>query len=304
MDVEEHLVRKLQDPDESVRIEAVELLVRNGSTRAVPALVGLLVVSDELRYHAIRALGRLHAETAAAELERLFPRATGHERLEILAALIRIGAPGLLPFLKARLKDSEAEVRRVAADGLARVAPASDLPLLVKLAQDPDWTIRNHAGWGLGRLALPQGRDALLALERAAAERWMLRSGVRGPDGEPVPLLAMSQETGAQLVVQTADGIHDIRLLARILMENLAGEARVHVEDVQRVLARGGEAYGFSFTVADEVRGRVAVVRAGDYVALAVASWPMGAPPEVVDDVDAMIGSLGPVPGALPPGVF
>src|SRR5438067_2353685 len=166
MDVEEHLVRKLQDPDESVRIEAVELLVRNGSTRAVPALVGLLVVSDELRYHAIRALGRLHAETAAAELERLFPRATGHERLEILAALIRIGAPGLLPFLKGRLKDSEAEVRRVAADGLARVAPASELPLLVKLAQDSDWTIRNHAGWGLGRLALPQGRDALLALVR------------------------------------------------------------------------------------------------------------------------------------------
>ena len=166
MDVEEHLVRKLQDPDESVRIEAVELLVRNGSTRAVPALVGLLVVSDELRYHAIRALGRLHAETAAAELERLFPRATGHERLEILAALIRIGAPGLLPFLKGRLKDSEAEVRRVAADGLARVVPASELPLLVKLAQDSDWTIRNHAGWGLGRLALPQGRDALLALVR------------------------------------------------------------------------------------------------------------------------------------------
>ena len=166
VDAEEHLVRKLQDADESVRIEAVELLVRNGSTRAVPALVGLLVVSDDLRYHAIRALGRLHAEIAAAELERLFPRATGHERLEIVAALIRIGAPGLLQFLKARLKDAEPEVRRVAADGLARVVPASELSLLVKLAQDADWSIRNHAGWGLGRLALPQGRDALLALVR------------------------------------------------------------------------------------------------------------------------------------------
>jgi len=159
-------------------------------------------------------------------------------------------------------------------------------------------------GHGLSVPKMWQDRTGHFALERPAAERWMLRSGVRGPDGEPVPLLAMSQETGAQLVVQSADGIHDIRLLARMLMENLAGEARVHVEDVQRVLARGGEAYGFSFTVADEVRGRVAVVRAGDYVALAVASWPMGAPPEVVDDVDAMIGSLGPVPGALPPGVF
>ena len=157
---------------------------------------------------------------------------------------------------------------------------------------------------GLSTPKMWQDRTGHFALERPAAERWMLRSGVRGPDGEPVPLLAMSQESGAQLVVQSADGIHDIRLLARMLMENLAGEARVHVEDVQRVLARGGEAYGFSFTVADEVRGRVAVVRAGDFVALAVASWPMGAPPEVVDDVDAMIGSLGPVPGSLPPGVF
>ena len=166
VDAEEHLVRKLQDLDESVRIEAVELLVRNGSTRAVPALAALLVVSDELRYHAIRALGRLRAETAAAQLERLFPRATGHERLEIVAALIRIGAPGLLPFLKSRLKEVEPEVRRVAADGLARVATASELPLLVQLAEDADWSIRNHAGWGLGRLSLPQGRDALLALVR------------------------------------------------------------------------------------------------------------------------------------------
>jgi len=166
VDAEEYLVGKLQDPDESVRIEAVELLVRNGSTRAVPELAEMLVVSDELRYHAIRALGRLRAEAAGAELERLFPRAGGHERLEIVAALIRIGAPGLLPFLKGRLKDAEPEVRRVAADGLARVATAAELPLLVQLSQDADWNIRNHAGWGLGRLGLRQGRDALLALVR------------------------------------------------------------------------------------------------------------------------------------------
>src|SRR4051812_6425308 len=107
VDAEQFLVAKLQDSDESVRIEAIELLVRNGSTRAVPALSSLLVTSDELRYHAIRALGRLRAEAAAPELERLFPRTTGPERLEIVAALIRIGAAGLLPFLKARIRDAE-----------------------------------------------------------------------------------------------------------------------------------------------------------------------------------------------------
>jgi len=166
VDAEDRLVRKLQDPDESVRIEAVELLVRNGSTRAVPALSSLLGLANDLRYHAIRALGRLRAEAAAPELERLFASATGHERLEIVAALIRIGAPGLLAFLQERLRDAEPEVRRVAADGVARVAPAAELPLLVQLAQDADWSIRNHAGWGLGRLGLAQGRDALLALAR------------------------------------------------------------------------------------------------------------------------------------------
>lgn len=149
-----------------------------------------------------------------------------------------------------------------------------------------------------------QDRTGQFALERPGNERWMFRAGVRGPDGQQVPLLALSQETGAQLVVQSAEGVNDLRMLARMLMENLASEQRVHVEDVERVIARGGDAYAFSFTVADEVRGRVAVVRAGDHVALVIASWPMGAPPEVVDDVEGMIGSLGPPPGTLPPGVF
>ena len=157
---------------------------------------------------------------------------------------------------------------------------------------------------GLEAPKMWQDRTGQFALARPENERWMFRAGVRGPDGQAVPLLALSQETGAQLVVQSADGINDLRMLARMLMENLSSEARVHVDDVERLVARGGDAYGFSFSVADEVRGRVAVVRAGDHVALVIASWPMGAPPEVIDDVEGMIGSLGPVPGSLPPGVF
>ena len=166
VDFEEQLVGKLEDHDESVRIEAVELIVRNGSTRAVPALIGLLFVGNELRYHVIRALGRLRAVQAAPSLEALFAQAAGHERLEIVAALIRIAAPGVLPFLKARLAEQDPEVRRVAADGIARVAPASELSLLIQLAADGDWNIRNHAGWGLGRLGLPAARTALLELVR------------------------------------------------------------------------------------------------------------------------------------------
>src|SRR5436305_1753006 len=95
---------------------------------------------------------------------------------------------------------------------------------------------------GLKVPKLWQDRTGQFALERPGNERWMFRAGVRGPDGEMVPLLALSQETGAQLVVQSADGINDLKMLARMLMENLSNEQRVHVEDVERLLARGGRA--------------------------------------------------------------
>lgn len=189
--------------------------------------------------------------------------------------------------------------------GLAAAALLSLVPSLQPArVTAPLGRAPRHPEQGLKPPRLWQDRTGQFSLERPSSERWMLRSGVRGPDGEPVPLLAVSQESGAQVVVQSADGIHDLRMLARMLMENLSNESQVHVEDIERVLARGGEAYGFSFTVADETRGRVAVVRAGDHVALVIASWPMGAPPAVAEDVEAMIGSLGPPPNSLPPGVF
>ncbi len=157
------------------------------------------------------------------------------------------------------------------------------------------------------RLSAPriwQDKQGAFALERPDGERWSFQGGVRGPDGGMLPLLALSEDSGAQLIVQNADGLTNVKALTSLLAEHLTEEQRVHVEEVERVLARGGEAYAFSFTVADEARGRVAVVKAGDHLALVIASWPLGAPPSVSEDVEEMIGSLGPVPGALPPGAF
>jgi hypothetical protein len=142
------------------------------------------------------------------------------------------------------------------------------------------------------------------ALERPTGDRWSFRGDARGPDGEALPLLAQSAEWGAQLIVQNADGVASLRMLARMLADHLGTESGVHVQELEKLISRGGEAYGFFFTVTDEARGRVAVVRAGDHVALVIASWPMGAPPTVLDDVDGMIASLGPVPGAVPANAF
>jgi len=147
-------------------------------------------------------------------------------------------------------------------------------------------------------------QSGAFSIERPAGDRWSFKGDARGPDGERLPLVARAPEAGAQLIVQNADGISSLRQLARLLADHLQTEQGVHVEDVNRLPARGGEAYGFTFSVSDEARGRVAVVRAGEHVALVIASWPMGAPPVVAEDVESMIGSLGPPPDALPPGVF
>ena len=178
------------------------------------------------------------------------------------------------------------------------LAAAAALLLASSLAQA-------HVTRPLGRAAKAQrgerasplweDREGAFALARPDGGRWAFRSGVEGPDGKPVPLLARSQESGAQVVVQSTDVVGDLRRLARMLSENLANEDRVHVEEIEEVLARGGEAYAFGFSVADQVRGRVAVVRTGAHVALVIASWPFGASVDVSDDIAAMIGSLGPI---------
>ena len=146
--------------------------------------------------------------------------------------------------------------------------------------------------------------DGQFAIARPDGSRWSFQSKVRGPDGQQVPLFASAQGSGAQLVVQSAEGITDLKLLTRMLNDNLGKQEAVRVETIERLLARGGDAFGFKFTVADETRGRVAVVRTGQHIALVIASWPFGTAPEIVDDVEAMIGSLGPVPEAMAPGVF
>jgi hypothetical protein len=150
-----------------------------------------------------------------------------------------------------------------------------------------------------GQQKLWEDGDGQFAIKRPEGNRWSFQGKARGPDGQQVPLFASAQESGAQLVVQSAEGINDLKTLTKMLNDNLSKQETVRVEDIEPLLARGGDAFGFKFSVAQDTRGRVAVVRTGQHVALVIASWPFGTSPEVVDDVEAMIGSLGPIPGSL-----
>jgi HEAT repeat protein len=77
-------------------------------------------------------------------------------------------------------------MRRAAAQGLSDVAGLDHLPVLLTLADDADWDIRNSAARGLGRIGTPEAHTALLALARdvesvvAATARAALEQPSRG----------------------------------------------------------------------------------------------------------------------------
>ena len=89
-----------------------------------------------------------------------------------------------MEFLRQRLEESQVEIRRVAAQGLADLAGPGDLPLFSALAEDPDWAIRNEAARALGRLRVPERRSLLLALARDL-EPVVARTALAALSGEP-----------------------------------------------------------------------------------------------------------------------
>ena len=160
------LLRALADRDPGLQVEALDLLVGRGGERVGTTLLAMLGIGDSLRYHVIRALGRLGRAEAVAPLETLFTSAPLHERIEILTALARLGGVAAREFLRQCLDQAQPEIRRVAAQGLAALAEPDDLDLLGQLARDRDWVLRSEAAQALGRLGPGRARPVLLDLVR------------------------------------------------------------------------------------------------------------------------------------------
>ncbi|MEA2722457.1 MAG: hypothetical protein QOH59_228 [Gemmatimonadales bacterium] len=159
------LIRALADYQQSIRVEALDLLVKRDQDRTIPTLAALLEAGDSLRSHVIRALGQMRAIEVAPNLESLYHHCARHEQVEIIRAMTRIGGPRVPEFLRARLGESP-EIRRVAARGLATLADQTHLPLLLRLAGDADWHIRVEAARGFGRLQMAECQVPLVTLAR------------------------------------------------------------------------------------------------------------------------------------------
>lgn len=128
------LVAALADPESGVRAAAATALGKVGTAEDGRSLIPLLAdESATVRNRALQAIGVLRVREAGPALRELFEQ---HRRRElgmrVLAAISRIGDPAQADFFRELLSSNDPEERRLAIEGLGRVADPSMLPAFKK----------------------------------------------------------------------------------------------------------------------------------------------------------------------------
>ncbi len=172
------------DPDPKVAVAALTASVELQNCSAVPRLINLARNPGPVRYHAIRALGRLGDPTTAQPLREGYDSAAMHEKLEIIQALVRILPRWIVPYLKQVYYKSELDLRRTAARGMVRIPDALSVEDLAGMASDQDWSIRGIAAGALSSRHGARGRELLMKLIRddEAVVAGMARKSMEGND--------------------------------------------------------------------------------------------------------------------------
>ena len=125
--VEPALISLLSDPDEWVRIQAVDGLGLIGSRRALPPLFKLLGI-PEMRHCALDAIAAIGDASAAPQLARLLKAPDEELRIDAIRALGKLNAPGSIKFLKSGAKsDRDSHVRGEALSVLRTIAERNDV---------------------------------------------------------------------------------------------------------------------------------------------------------------------------------
>ena len=123
------LVAALPDPEADVRAAAATALGKAGTAEEGKALVPLLAdESATVRNRALQAIGVLRVRDAGPALREMFEQNRRRELgTRVLSALSRIGDPAQGDLFRELLSSNDPEQRRLAVEGLGRVADASML---------------------------------------------------------------------------------------------------------------------------------------------------------------------------------
>ncbi len=171
------VVAALQDPEADVRAAAATALGKIGTAEDGKALIPLLAdESTGVRRRAMQAIGVLRVRDAGPALRELFEQNRRRELgNRVLGALSRIGDPAQGDLFRELLSSSDPEQRRLAIEGLGRIADGSMLGAFKKDYQrekNPDVRLAyNFALVLLGDRAFLDSIVLALGAGGAAAER-------------------------------------------------------------------------------------------------------------------------------------
>lgn len=128
------LIAALQDPEPSARAAAATAVGKVGASEDGKALIPLLADdSAEVRNRVLQALGVLKVKEAGPALRQMYEANRRRESgPKILACLSRIGDPDQADLFRELVQDPDSERKRIAVEGLGRVADASLLPAFKK----------------------------------------------------------------------------------------------------------------------------------------------------------------------------
>lgn len=135
--------------------------------------------------------------------------------------------------------------------------------------------------------------EAGFEIARPAGDAWIFAPGHQAPEGILVPVVVLHPATGAQVVVQVTPDVASPLEFA----ERLAVGLRSKPGFTTSVPVRSGDgsSSGFSFSLGQEVFGRVGILDASDgRLFVLLATWPSSAPERVVEEVEAIMASLRP----------
>ena len=159
------LVSATQDPEPEVRGAAATAIGKVGTAEEGKSLVPLLAdESANVRNRALSAIGVLRVREAGPALREMFEP---HRRRElgtrVLASLSRIGDPAQADLFRELLSSSDPEHRRLAVEGLGRIADPSTLPAFKKDYQrEKDGEVRLAYNFAIASLGDRAFLDAIV----------------------------------------------------------------------------------------------------------------------------------------------
>jgi HEAT repeat protein/cyclophilin family peptidyl-prolyl cis-trans isomerase len=157
------LLTLAKDTEPYTRTFAIKGLGAVKDPSAVPALLPLLINGDRnVVIETVRALGRIGAPSAASPLMRVMQTRGVDQtvRVEAIAALGALHAPGTLDIVLDYLTDPSPSIRSAALQSAAALEPDQFVAVLSGLEPDPNWQVRGVLASVLGTLpqeaALPR----------------------------------------------------------------------------------------------------------------------------------------------------